>query len=576
MLLQAQLRKHDNILSEIITPHQRKTVAALLHSSGSSLVQSPEDYFAAVAAVGVHLPKSMAKFMPNKQLMQVDQVPGGKYYQSASGEIFGILKQMKESFEANLNSAQVEETADNKAFEDLKAAKTAEIAATSASLDEKTVAEGEASFKKAKADQDEEDTQKILAADSAYLATLKTTCATADSDFELRRKTRIEETTAVTKALGFLQSDEAQDLFHATFSGASLIQKFSKKSSRTAGAADFLKKQAKKLNRPVLAALAIKVRLDAFKKAKEQIQTMIDELMKQQADEVTKKDMCIAEINSNEASTEAATRDKDEAIEKIEALTATIDTLVNEIDDLKKQVADGQTAMKRAGEDRELENKDFQLTIADQRATQKVLTTALDILKGFYDKAALVQRGKQEPYVAGPPPPAQFKAYEKQGSGGVTGAIEGVIADSKAVEAEAIQAESDAQQAYENMVKDTNDAVDEMVRSITSKTEFKAQCESDKVETEQNRDSAISTLEELASENTALHADCDYTLKNFDLRQGARMAEVEALKQALAILSGASFSALLQGQDVTPAMEVSDEVHQHYVDYKKRLEQDMP
>merc|ERR1719388_393654 len=299
---------------------------------------------------------------------------------------------------------------------------------------------------------------------------------------------------------------------------------------------------------------------------------MIDELMKQQADEVTKKDMCIAELNSNEASTDASTRDKDEAIEKVEALTATIDTLAKEIEALKKEIADGQTAMKRAGEDRELENKDFQLTIADQRATQKVLTTALDILKGFYDKAALVQKGKQEPYVAGPPPPAAFKAYEKQSSGGVTGAIEGVIADSKAVEAEAIQAESDAQQGYENFLKDTNDAVDEMVRSITTKTEFKAQCESDKVETEQNKDSSISALEELANENTALHADCDYTLKNFDLRQGARMAEIEALKQAIAILSGASFSALLQGEDVTPAMELSDEVHQHYVDYKKRLE----
>merc|ERR1719393_676674 len=133
------------------------------------------------------------------------------------------------------------------------------------------------------------------------------------------------------------------------------------------------------------------------------IQAMIDELVKQQADEVTKKDMCIDEINSNEASTEAATRDKDEAIEKIEALTATIDTLTKEIAALKGEVADGQTALKRAGEDRELENKDFQLTVADQRATQKVLTAALSILKGFYDKAALLsQKPKtgQEPYVA--------------------------------------------------------------------------------------------------------------------------------------------------------------------------------
>merc|ERR1719428_1851923 len=253
MMLQAQFRKHDRILAEVITPHQRKVVAALLHA-GSSLVQSPEDYFKAVASVGVRLPKSMAKFMPNKQLMQLDEVPGGKYYQSASGEIFGILKQMKESFEANLNSAQIEETADNKEFEEMKAAKTAEIAATEASLDEKKTLLGTASFNKAKADQDEEDTQEILNADTKYLAMLKATCATADADFEMRRKTRIEETTAVTKALGFLQSDEAQDLFHSSLGGASFIQKFQKKSNRAKNAADFLKKQTKKLNRPVLAA----------------------------------------------------------------------------------------------------------------------------------------------------------------------------------------------------------------------------------------------------------------------------------------------------------------------------------
>jgi len=519
----------------------------------------------------------VAKFMPNKELMQVDQVPGGKYYQSASGEIFGILKQMKESFEENLNSAQVEETADNKEFEEMKAAKVAEIAATEASLDEKKGLLGTASFNKAKADQDEEDTQKILNADTEYLAMLKSTCATADSDYELRKKTRIEETTAVTKALGFLQSDEAQDLFHKSFS---FVQKESVnklREARVSHAAAVLTKAAHNLNRPKLAALAIKVRLDAFTKAKEQIQIMIDELTKEQADEVEKKDMCIDELNSNEAATEASTRDKDEAIEKVEALAATIDKLTKEIADLKAEVAAGQTALKRAGEDRELENKDFQLTIADQRATQKVLNTALDILKGFYDKAALLQsKNAQEPYVAGPPPPGAFKSYEKQGSGGVLGAIEGVIGDSKAVEAEAITAESDAQQGYENFAKDTNDAIDEMVRSITTKTEFKAQSESDKVETEQSRDTAISTLEELANENAALHSDCDYTLKNFDLRQGARGQEIEALKQAKMILSGASFSALLQGEAATPQMQVNDEVQHHYEDYKKRLEDALP
>ena len=40
--------------------------------------------------------------------------------------------------------------------------------------------------------------------------------------------------------------------------------------------------------------------------------------------------------------------------------------------------------MKRAGEDREIENKDFQLIVADQRATIKLMTGALHALKSYF------------------------------------------------------------------------------------------------------------------------------------------------------------------------------------------------
>merc|ERR1719271_1716445 len=72
---------------------------------------------------------------------------------------------------------------------------------------------------------------------------------------------------------------------------------------------------------------------------------------------------------------------------------------MNLIRELQAKIADLQTQLKRAGEDKEKENSLFQTTVADQRATQKLLAGALNILKGFYDKAALVQKStsKQEP-----------------------------------------------------------------------------------------------------------------------------------------------------------------------------------
>merc|ERR1719420_1915641 len=103
--------------------------------------------------------------------------------------------------------------------------------------------------------------------------------------------------------------------------------------------------------------------------------------------------------------------------------------------------------MKRAGEDRELENKDFQQVVADQRETQKLLSQALNVLKGFYDKAFVQTKAKgKQP--AGPPPPPGFKEYKKSsGSGGVMGMLEQIIAETKTMEADAVKAETDAQKA---------------------------------------------------------------------------------------------------------------------------------
>merc|ERR1719453_2975876 len=117
--------------------------------------------------------------------------------------------------------------------------------------------------------------------------------------------------------------------------------------------------------------------------------------------------------------------------------------------------------MKRAGEDREKANKEFQMTVADQRATQKLLAAALNILKGFYEKAALVQTRAVAKSVNGQAPPPGFKSYEKNAaSGGVMGMMSGIINDAKAMEAEAIRGEESAQKTYEDFVKDSNMSIE--------------------------------------------------------------------------------------------------------------------
>jgi hypothetical protein len=103
--IQNAMQKHAPLLAGVLTHSERKAMSAF--------VQAPQDYF--------------------------DAEPTFKQsYAPQSGEIFGILNQMKETFETNLSSSQKEEMANQKAYEELKAAKEEEIAAGQAQIDTKT------------------------------------------------------------------------------------------------------------------------------------------------------------------------------------------------------------------------------------------------------------------------------------------------------------------------------------------------------------------------------------------------------------------------------------------------------
>jgi len=459
-----------------------------------------------------------------------------------SAEIFGVLKQMKEGFETNLAASQKDEMKAQGEYEDVKKGKNEEIAAGTAQIDTKTNELADSDEKNAQSKKLLAETRATLEADTEFLANLKEQCAIFDKQYEERTKTRQLEIQAVTKACAFLSSDEAQDLVSKTFSFVQMTSKF----SRNRKVSDALNKVAEEFKDPRISALAIHARLDAFTKVKKSITDMIDTLAKEQEDEVKHKDFCVEEINTNEKETQDKEQEKGTLEATIETLSENIAKLKKKIEELKATIADLQIQLKRASEDREKENSEFQVTVADQRATQKLLAGALNILKGFYEKAALVQRSASlQP--AGPPPPPGFKSYEKSAqSGGVMAMIEQIIADAKAMEEEALKSEEEAQIAYETFVTETNASIDAATKESVTCGENVAKAEAEKVETEMNRDGVVDELTALMGENADLHKSCDYTLKNFDLRQGARQSEMEALKQALSILSGASFGAFLQ------------------------------
>merc|ERR1719316_1629713 len=284
-----------------------------------------------------------------------------------------------------------------------------------------------------------------------------------------------------------------------------------------------------------LASLAVSIKLDAFTKVKAMCDEMIVELKKQQEEEVKKYDACKADIHGNEMDTLAKESEKKDLEAKISDLDGSIMQLTADLETLKQQVIDNQVALKRASEDRKAENLEFQQIVSDQRATVTILNKALEKLQSFYSKQALLQNRQS-------PPPPSGKAYQKAGaSSGVIATLENIIQDAEQAEHEAVQAEQEASNAYAQFVSETNSVLEAAATQITEKTVAKGDAEAEKVVAEKDLAAAVTELGTLSDTNHALHDNCDYVLKNFNIRQKARQEEIEAIQQAKQILSGADF-----------------------------------
>jgi len=491
-------------------------------------------------------------------LQATAQQPLFSSYSSQSSEIFGVLQQMLEEFEGKLSSSQKDELQSKESAKELAESKEKQLIAGKKKLDmfEEEHATNEKAISDAK--EDLELTRKQRSADIEFLSNLKLQCNDLDSEWEKRSKTRAEELKAVAETITILTEDDNREHLAKT---SSFLQLASKMGSRSRSRAASLLRAAAQAPafdaddlldawrshsgkrhsqtrgpRAQLSALAVTVQLDAFPKVKEAMTKMVAELKKQQEEEVQFKAYCGKELQENEKATQLKTQEKGDLENKIDEIDALVKKLNEEMENAKKQIADTQLEIKKAGENREKENKEFQTLVADQRQAQEILKKALTRLEAFYKRkgaGSFVQRSGQTP-------PVQFNKYkENSGSSPVMGLIEQVINDSVQLEKEATAGEYKAQADYEVFVKDSTVLVADLSASVTSKTKAVGNAKGEGAEAKSELESALGELESLSEFVADLHGQCDWVLKNFDIRQKGRLQEMEAIQQAMGILAGA-------------------------------------
>merc|ERR1719261_2280284 len=120
-----------------------------------------------------------------------------------------------------------------------------------------------------------------------------------------------------------------------------------------------------------------------------------------------------------------------------------------------------------------------------------------------------------------------------------------MVADVKKEMQEAEFEEKDAQADYEEFMKDSTEKRADDTKTMADKSAVKADTEAELVKNEEGL--AAKKSEEMANDMyiMSLHGECDWLIENYAARKEARDTEIDGLKKAKAVLSGADY-ALLQ------------------------------
>merc|ERR1719160_316441 len=285
--------------------------------------------------------------------------------------------------------------------------------------------------------------------DQKYLDDVVAGCEQKSSDFEERQKLRAEELEAITKAIEIISgeavSGAADKHLPAFVQYSSFALRASAMAESQGKVAVFLSSKAQELHSRMLSVLAARAAADPFVKVRKMIKDMIIKLMEEANEETEHKGWCDGELGANKIQRDSKTEDVNTLTAQADQLTADIAKLTQELADLSTEITELDSAMASATDIRTKEKAKNEATIADAKAAQEAVKSALAVLKEFYEKAAEATAFVQQPSAMDDAPGTFDSSYKGMGAegGGVVGMLE-VIA-SEADNKEKLKTRKDAE-----------------------------------------------------------------------------------------------------------------------------------
>jgi len=525
----------------------KKAIAAIESGMAGKFLQTRSSTLMALQQLAINRDMSSAdRDMLSAFLAQ------GTGYAPRSGDIVGILKQLLETMEKELADMTAAEEKAVKDFDLLIAAKNKELDANTNAIESKTERWAELGLEIVELKEDLDDTKKALGENQVFLAEIAKSCSTKEEEWNQRCKVRAEEMLAIGETIKILNDDDALDLFKKTLPTTAFLQTRSSTINMRRRAIQVLKSARQHGSDPHLDFIVLSLSSKSgghFDKIVTMIDEMVALLTREQVEDEVKKAWCGKTMDKAEDEQKALERKvadlvtaQDDGKDTIETLSDEIEALIDGIKKLDKQVAE-------ANEQRHEENTEYKESMAGNVAAKKLLELAKDRLAQFYTPklakgaaASLADVMMHSASMAAPPPPPEtWGAYQKKSeeSGGVVMMLTIMIKDVDKEITESKVEEEEAQKEYETLIGDSAMKRRRDTQSLGDKESSKADLEEVlhrmAKEEKSTKMEVVATAERLRD----LHMECDWLLSNFEVRKEARSGEIDALKNAKAVLSGA-------------------------------------
>jgi hypothetical protein len=475
-------------------------------------------------------------------------------YNPASATIMGILKDMYDTFSANLETSTETEAVAYKNYESLMGVKGNEMATLTKSRQKKEEAKAAAEKDQADNQISWEDATKALKEDTAFFDVTKKNCMAKADEWSERVRARTEELAGINKALEILTGDDAKALFNKAIKPG--VETFLQESFSTPGvtkAYDTLKKGAQKSGSLRLMQIASNLKVGGhFDAVTGEIDKMKEVVKEEEKKDIADKDWCKEEKHKNEqeASRFEYKIEKTDAHigrlkVKLEELEGMLTATINDIISTKKDI-------KEMEEARIEEHNQYETAKSDDEGAVKLLGMAIDALGSFAKNNPAAAALLQAPSFAVSPdqaPDASFSSSNKRSgqSGGIVSIMTMLKEDLEDEITNAVKNEMENQMYFEKSHKGAHELLKELKGKKVNLEGAISDVNSEIDENNEKKEDLQGMLKDEHDYLQSIRPDCEWLLENFERRREKRREEMQSLIDAKGILEGTEVGTPMEG-----------------------------